>query len=372
MEAEQGLKRFYGVEAARLLGNHIVQVYPNFDVESYANAVVKGVQGLELKARLKVMMEALRTRLPQNYPAAIEILVASLGPELDVNEGIFKQGWFWGPVVLLVQEYGLDDPNVSLKALNAMTRRHTAEEALRPFIVRHYDLTMRHLWEWVEDESFHVRRLVSEGTRPRLPWAMRLDQFVKDPRPALALLEKLRDDPALYVQKSVANHLNDVAKDHPDLVVEIAEQWMQQNPTPARQWIVRRGLRTLIKAGNTKALAVVGAEPTEGITVSRFEVTPARIQVGDTITLQATLQNESDSTQTLVVDYAIHFVTQRGAPGRKVFKWSTIEFTPGAVKSLEKRHSFRPITTRRYYPGVHRIEIQVNGEVMGIGNVELV
>jgi 3-methyladenine DNA glycosylase AlkC len=292
MEAEQGLKRFYGAEAARLLGNHIVKAYPTFDVDDYADEVAQGVQGLELKARLKVMMEALRGRLPQAYPTAIEILVASLGPELDIKEGIFKQGWFWGPVVLFVQEYGLDDPERSLAALNTMTRRYTAEEALRPFIVRHYDVTMRHLWEWVEDASFHVRRLVSEGTRPRLPWAMRLERFVNDPRPALALLEPLRDDPALYVQKSVANHLNDVAKDHPDLVVEIAERWMQENPTPARHWIVRHGLRTLIKAGNTRALAVVGAEPTEGITVSRFAVTPTSIQVGDTITLQATLQNE--------------------------------------------------------------------------------
>lgn len=371
MREEEGLKRFYNAEAAHILGGHIANVYPAFDVEAYANAVNDGIAGLELKARLHLMMEQMRVQLPQSYRNAVEILVASLGSELNVNEGIFKQGWFWGPVVLFVQTYGLEEPERSLAALNAMTRRYTAEEAVRPFIVQHYDRTMRYLSQWAEDESFHVRRLVSEGTRPRLPWAMRLNRFVKDPRPALTLLEKLRDDPALYVQKSVANHLNDVAKDHPDLVVEIAERWMHDNPTPAREWIVRHGLRTLIKAGHPRALTVLGAEPTEGITIADFSLAPNRIHVGDAVTLAAVVQNNSDKPQTLIVDYAIYFVTSRGTHSKKVFKWKTLNLSAGADKRLEKSHPFRPITTRRYYPGVHRIEIQVNGEVMGGGVVEL-
>lgn len=371
MNEEQGLKQFYGGATAQRLGEQIVAVYPAFDIAGYVTAVTTGVIGLELKARLKVLMEEMRLRLPSDYPKAIEILVASLGPELDVNEGIFKQGWFWGPAVLFVQEYGLDQPELSLEALNAMTRRNTAEEALRPFIVRHYDLTMRYLWQWVTDESFHVRRLVSEGTRPRLPWAMRLERFVTEPRPALALLERLRDDPTLYVQKSVANHLNDVAKDHPALVLDIAERWMQEEPTAARTWIVRHGLRNLIKAGEPRALALLGAKPLESVRLESFSVVPGVIQVGDTLRMQAVVVNESDLPQTLVVDYAIHFVMAKGKLSKKVFKWVTMTLKSGERWVLEKSHSFRPITTRRYYPGAHRLELQVNGEVLGSTVVEL-
>jgi 3-methyladenine DNA glycosylase AlkC len=371
MTEDQGLKGLYGGDAARRLGEHIVVVYPQFEVDGYAAAVEKGVQGLELKARLKVLMEELRVRLPSTYAKALGILVASLGAELNVNEGIFKQGWFWSPALLFVQTYGLEEPELSLSALNAMTRRNTAEEAIRPFIVRHYELTMRHLWEWVTDESFHVRRLVSEGTRPRLPWAMRLDRFVAEPRPALALLESLRDDDAVYVQKSVANHLNDVAKDHPALVLDIAERWMQEDPTPARTWIVRHGLRTLIKAGEPRALAVLGAEPLEGIRVEWFEATPASIHLGDHVRMRVVVVNESDIAQTLVVDYAIHFVIAKGTQSKKVFKWATFLLAPGERKVLEKSHSFRPITTRRYYAGAHRFEVQVNGEVLAGAEVEL-
>lgn len=371
MNEEQGLKQFYGGDTAQRLGAHLASAYPSFDIEGYVEAVATGVIGLELKARLKVLMEEMRIRLPSNYATAVKILVASLGPELDVNEGIFKQGWFWSPAVLFVQTYGLEEPELSLNALNAMTRRNTAEEALRPFIVRHYDLTMRYLWQWVTDESFHVRRLVSEGTRPRLPWAMRLERFVAEPRPALALLETLRDDPTLYVQKSVANHLNDVAKDHPALVLDIAERWMREEPTAARRWIVRHGLRNLIKAGEPRALALLGAKPLEKIYLASFSVAPTSIQVGDTIRMQADVVNESTTSQTLVVDYAIHFVMAKGKLSKKVFKWTTLTLEPGERKRLEKSHSFRPITTRHYYAGAHRLELQVNGEVLGSTVVEL-
>lgn len=372
MTEEQGLKRLYGGEAAQRLGAAIAAVYPAFDVEGYTAEVERGVVGLELKARLQLLAGALQHHLPSSYPEAVEILVASLGPELNVDEGIFKQGWFWSPALLFVQLYGLAEPELSLEALNAMTRRNTAEEAIRPFIVHHYDLTMRYLWQWVKDESFHVRRLVSEGTRPRLPWAMRLDSFVAEPRPALALLERLRDDPVLYVQKSVANHLNDVAKDHPALVLEIAERWMAEEPTPARRWIVRHGLRNLIKAGNARALALVGAKPLEGVEVESFAATPTTIEVGDSVRMAAFVVNRSNTPQTLVVDYAIHFVLANGSRSKKVFKWTTLELGAGEGRHLAKSHSFRPITTRRYYAGAHRFEVQVNGEVLAGREIELV
>lgn len=174
------------------------------------------------------MSAALHRYLPNDYPTAVQILVASLGVELPAEAGMFKDAWYLMPVAHFVEEYGVAHPHDSLRALNAITRRHTGEFAIRPFIVHHYDLTLATLHEWASSDSPHVRRLVSEGTRPRLPWASRLPRFIADPTPALSLLEKLRDDPARYVQKSVANHLNDIAKDHPDLVLDTVTRWKKK------------------------------------------------------------------------------------------------------------------------------------------------
>jgi 3-methyladenine DNA glycosylase AlkC len=259
--------------------------------------------------------------------------------------------------------YGLDDFDVAMGAMYQITKRHTAEFAIRPFLRRYPERTLAVLHQWVEDESPHVRRLVSEGTRPRLPWAGRLDAFIADPTPTLALLERLKDDPSAFVRKSVANHLNDISKDHPQLVIDTLTCW-REDAGAERLWIIRHALRTLVKKGDPAALALLGFDRPQ-VSLRDMRIEPDHIRLGDSLVFSFTLQSESDEAQNLIIDYLIHFVKASGQTSPKVFKLSTRELSARESIYIQRKHAIKPITTRSYYSGEHRIEIQVNGQVLG-------
>jgi 3-methyladenine DNA glycosylase AlkC len=216
------------------------------------------------------------------------------------------------------------------------------------------------------DPSHHVRRAASEGSRPRLPWGERVVSLVEDPDPGLTVLEALRFDPEVYVRRSVANHLNDVSKDHPDRVIETLRRWRRECPAEHLrhlEWIVRHALRGLIKRGHPEALAFIGAAPAR-VRAGALVLDAPRVRVGDHLEFTFTLVSTSDSAQKLVVDYMISFLNARGALSRKVFKLKTFELPARGRITLAKRHAMRPITTRVYYPGAHHLAIQVNGVVV--------
>ncbi|HEY0636829.1 MAG TPA: DNA alkylation repair protein [Pseudonocardiaceae bacterium] len=371
MAEEYGLKRHFNGDAARLLGGMVRQEYPGFDVEGYAAEVDRRIPGKELKDRVLVLTEGLRDRLPADYPQALRILVAILGDELAEGEGMFNVSWFLMPVARFVEEYGLDHPELSIDALIEITRRHTAEYAIRPFIERHHDLTMKRLAECALDPSHNVRRMASEGTRPRLPWARTLTIFVADPRPVLDILEPLRSDPSEYVRKSVANNLNDISKDHPGVALETARRWTAESPTPETAWIVRHALRTLVKKGHPEALAVLGATGGEHIRVPRLSVGPRTVVLGETVVIRLDVENSDSRPHRVAIDYVVHHVRRNGRSIPKVFKLTTLALAPGERRSLVKSHPIREVTTRRYYPGDHVIDIQVNGLVLASDRFEL-
>ncbi|MCX5205201.1 DNA alkylation repair protein [Streptomyces sp. NBC_00237] len=363
MAGEYGLKRHFDGAGARRLGVLVQGVRPDFDLEGYVGEAEVRVRGLELKDRVGVLAEGLRSRLPGPYPEAVAVLVALLGDELADGQGMFNNSWHLMPVARFVEEYGLDHPTVSLDALHEITRRHTGEYAVRPLVERHHDLTMKRVTDWAHSPSHHVRRLASEGIRPRLPWARTLTGFVADPRPVLAVLEVLRSDPSSYVRKSVANNLNDIARDHPDLVLATALRWTEESPTPETAWTVRHGLRTLVKQGNQQALALLGATGGEHAQIPRLALSVTELTVGETLALDFDIRNTDDSPHTLTVDYVVHHVRKGGRTIPKVFKLATVELAPGERRTLRKQHAVREITTRVYYPGEHVIDIQVNGLV---------
>jgi 3-methyladenine DNA glycosylase AlkC len=363
-------KNYFDVSLAAELARRIVAVYPRFEATSFTAEVAAAVPDLELKGRVAAIATALRNHLPPDYPKALAILVATLGPPHSEAEGMFKAGWHYMPLANFVELYGLDHFDESLSALHAITQRHTAEFAIRPFLLRYQEQTMAVLRAWVHDESFHVRRLVSEGTRTRLPWAARLPQFIADPAPVLALLEVLKDDPVAYVRKSVANNLNDIAKDHPALVLATLTAWSEQ-ASAERRWIIRHALRTLVKQGDVTALRLLGAERA-AVELARLTIEPSVVRLGEAISFSCTLQSTSSDPQDLIVDYIVHFAGTRGAKRPKVFKLTTVRLEPAATASFSKRFSFKPVTIRRYYPGRYRIEIQVNGSVLGGADFELV
>ncbi len=239
-----------------------------------------------------------------------------------------------------------------------LTKVFTAEFCIRPFIVEHPQ-TMIKLRQWSHDPDEHVRRLVSEGTRPRLPWAARLPAFVADPEPVIALLDMLKDDPSDYVLRSVGNNLNDIAKDHPQRAVEVAATWM-----PGRRRLVRRGLRTLVKAGDPAALAVLGYEPLE--VAARADL-PREIAIGETLRLAIELSGRG---RVALVDIVVHFVKANGSTSRKVFTGG--EFALDGTATIRRSISFAQHSTRRHYPGAHRIGVIINGVEQEIGTVAVI
>ena len=363
MSETYALKLYYNPELAQALGEQIQNAYAPFNTAAFVAEIAVGVDELEFKDRIALFSSAMHRQLPAAFPQAWAILQQLLGDELPEEEGMFSEGFALWPLAHFIEVYGLNDFDIAMAAMYDITKRHTAEFAIRPFLQRYPERTLAVLQKWVSDESPHVRRLVSEGTRPRLPWAGRLDAFVADPTPTLALLEHLKDDPSAFVRKSVANHLNDITKDHPQLVLDTFTRW-REGAGPERLWIIRHALRTLIKKGNPTALALLGFNQPQ-VKLDNLRLEPERVRLGESLEFSFTLHSESDEIQNLIIDYLVHFVKANGQTNPKVFKLSTKALNGRESINIRKKHPLKPITTRRYYPGQHQIEIQVNGQILG-------
>lgn len=365
----QPLKSYINRAMVRQLAEQIERVYAAFAVEPFVEEASGGLEGLELKQRVAFIAAALQKYLPSDYAEAVKILLAILGPENGSEEGVFNEWYHLMPVAYFVEAYGLEHFELSMEAMYEITKRHTSEFAVRPFLMRYPERTLERLEAWVTDENLHVRRWVSEGTRPRLPWASHLPAFIADPQPVLALLESLKDDPSLYVRRSVANNLNDISKDHPELVIQTLTRW-HEGANEQRLWIIRHALRSLLKQGQPDALRLLGYD-TPQVSLQNLRIEPPILQFGDSLRISFTLQSESADIQQLMIDYLIYFVKANGKTRPKVFKLSKKSLKSGQRLELQKKHTIKAINTRRYYPGIHRIEIQVNGQIVGGGAFEL-
>lgn len=340
------------------MAESLVQVHPAFDRKKFV-ALAPRLEELELKARVQRVRDQLHEQLPADYKKALGILLKSLK-----SEGL--RGFDLWPYTEFVQTYGLDQPELSLLALREMTVLFTSEFAVRPFLREHGKLTLAFLLKCSSHPNPHVRRWVSEGTRPRLPWGERLQEFVRDPAPVLPLLEKLKYDEELYVRKSVANHLNDIAKDHPETVLGILKRWGASVP-PAHEekirWITRHALRTLIKSGHPEALALMGARGDIKIKARNLELKKSSLRMNETMEFAFEVESLAKKPQTLIVDYVIHHQKAGQKTSAKVFKLKTLTLAPGERRPMQKRHALKPITTRKYYSGDHLLEIQINGKI---------
>lgn len=251
-----------------------------------------------------------------------------------------------------------------------LTQRFTAEFSIRAFLTHHPEATYARLRDWARHDNVHVRRLVSEGSRPRLPWAPRLPAFQKDPAPVLALLELLKDDPELYVRRSVANNLNDIAKDHPGIVVDTCRRWLK-GATEPRKWIVNRALRSLVKQGHRGALDLIGAGQAPRIRIGAIRIAPARVRLGGTVNCTASLANLSREKQDLLIDYAVHYVKANGGTTPKVFKLKRVMLPPKASVPVSIKIRLADLTTRKHYAGRHAIDLLVNGVRFPLGGFRL-
>jgi len=318
----------------------------------------KGWRDLELKDRMKRISESLESYLPRGYSDALDIL-EQVAPD--------EQGFEYMFLPDFVERRGLESFERSMRALEVFTEFASAEFAVRPFIVRYEAKMMRRMKRWAKSKNEHLRRLASEGCRPRLPWAMALPAFEANPSSVLDVLEILKADPSEYVRRSVANNLNDISKDHPDTTLKVARQWIGDNPDT--DWLVKHACRTLLKSGRTEAMELFGYAPPKGIRVAEFKST-RKVPWGGALDFSLELRRQGSALGRVRVEFGIDFLRSNGSWNRKVFKIS--ESVVGQkTKRIERRFSFRQISTRRYYAGLHRVAIIVNGREVAQNDFEL-
>jgi 3-methyladenine DNA glycosylase AlkC len=365
------LKEFFSRSTVAAIGRQIEGVYPVFDAAGFERAARRGLAELELMPRARHIAATMHLYLPDNFEAAAAILKASLGPRLAATEGNGMAPFLYLPHVIYTAEYGLEFFEAALDLQYELTKRFSAEFSIRAFLERYPDQTLARLREWTRDPDQHVRRLVSEGTRPRLPWAPRLRAFQRDPAPVIELLELLKDDPDLYVRRSVANNLNDIGKDNPAVLFDTCKCWLA-DATPERERLVRHALRSAIKRAEPAALALLGHGKKPAVAVTGVKFKPRRVAVGATLEIELTITSRGARVQSLLVDLRVFFVKADGTQKPKVFKIKAIELGAGASADLKARVSLKQMTTRKHYPGEHRAEAIINGTSFPLGNFNVV
>ncbi len=350
-------------QAVCRLASALHSAWPEFPEENFITSGTRGLKQLELKDRVRHLMRTMTRFLPEAYPQALKI-VRRAGTDWPVDDpDILFNGFAVWPLIDWIGAEGLGHPAASLSALRQLTGLFSAEFAIRPYLLQHTQTTLEELATWIDDEDHHVRRLISEGTRPRLPWGQQLPMFRNDPAPVLFLLEQLKDDESEYVRRSVANNLNDIAKDHPDLVADLGAGWMIDASIP-RQRLVKHGLRTLIKQGHRGALAALGFEVDPQVKVS-FSINTDKLVMGEYLVLEARIKSTGKRTQKLVVDYAVHFMKANGSLSAKIFKWKVLDLDPGQTVTLKKKQKITSRSVRKLYAGEHEAEILVAGRELG-------
>jgi 3-methyladenine DNA glycosylase AlkC len=359
------------------ISERLQKAWPQWQHQEFWEAC-QGFEALELKERAELWADAMAQCLPQNFGDAAKILIHSMGPKLEKTEGNGMAPFAYMPYGIFVEKHGTQDFDAAMEVLYEMTQRFTAEFSLRVFWLTRTEETFERMQQWALDPSEHVRRAVSESCRPRLPWAARLPAFIKDPSKVLYLLELLKNDSSEYVRRSVANCLNDIGKDHPQLLLDTAGRWLnpslQKGPSSQknRQRLIRHALRSLIKAGHPEALKILGYSGTPtAVHISNSNLEPLCPRLGDSISIGFDLQNTGEEAQEFMVDFRIHFVKANGSSSAKVFKLKALELKAGQKVHLQKKVSLADLTTRRHYPGSHIVEAQVNGSLWELGSFEL-
>ncbi len=334
------------------LATQIKTVYPEFNSGNFITAVLDKHWGKrELKDRMYHIAHCLKNHIQLPYPKSISVL-SKVVSQFGSYEAMLFPAY--------IECYGLDDWETSIKALELFTQYSSSEFAVRVFIMQNPKKMMSQMKRWSKHKNYHVRRLASEGCRPRLPWAMALPDFKKNPELIIPILDNLKNDPELYVRRSVANNLNDISKDHSALIYKISKQWLGHNAE--LDWLVKHGCRTLLKKADKKILALFGYKNPKHIIINKFSC-DKNISIGDSFNFKITIKTDTKKLGQLRLEYAIHYMKSNGQLSKKVFKISESNIKE-PMKLINKNHSFRQMSTRKHYSGQHKISIIVNGETL--------
>lgn len=348
------LKDLYDAKYIQVLSENICLSYPSFEVETYTNKVFDNLwQDRELKQRMRHIANTLYKFLPQDYSESIIILKITF---LKMNHKYMLENMIFQD---FVEVYGMEDFKISMEALECFTINSSSEFAIRQFILKYPDATMNQMKVWAKSKNEHIRRLSTEGCRPRLPWAIGLDCYKKNPQEVLEILDILKDDASKYVRKSVANNLNDISKDNPEFVKSIAKAWIGKSDN--LDWILKHGCRTLLKKGDKDTLEVFGFLENKNISIENF-ILNKKVQMGEKLEFSFELKSEKN-LEKLRLEYAITFIRQNNKSNLKVFKIAEGTYSQKNYK-VSKYYSFKPISTRKYYKGIHILSLIVNGDIL--------
>lgn len=361
------MKNLINVNSIFIITKAIKELYPIFDEEKFIEQASTGLLELELKERVIHVAKILHIYLPKDYLSAQAILRKIPTVWIMPTEKAHLHGFTAWPIIDYVALYGLNYPKISAEILKELTPLFTAEFAIRPFIIHHQEMILPIFHEWVLDENEHVRRLVSEGLRPRLPWGEQLKKFIVDPSPIFPFLSQLKYDESEYVRRSVANNLNDISKDHPDKVIEICSQWLSEAKTDSNKIkikkLVTHALRSLVKSGKKEVFRLLGYTDEPQVSVSELHIDKAKLSIGGDLIFTAKLSSDKPNTR-FVLDYAIHFMKANGKTSPKVFKLKNCCLNTDSPLYITKKHSFKKISTRIYHPGRHLLVLHVNGKAL--------
>lgn len=358
MGNENAFKNLINAEVVKKMGSVFHKAYQPFNEKRFQKNASK-LTDFELKGRVQLLTECLRQELPGNFKEDVTILAKVLSEQK-------LTGFQLWPISEYISKYGTDHFDESLDLMYELTSQFTSEFAIRPFLQKDPDYILAKLQTWLDDENVHIRRWISEGTRPLLPWGAKIQSFVQSPA-TIHLLEALKYDEELYVRKSVANHLNDISKHHPDLVIKTLKEWIKQSPEKHKDkidWIKKHALRTLIKKGHAQALGLMGVSNKLQVKPSGLKLKKEKLKLGDTLEFQFILESTSSKAQTVIIDYGIGFIKSNGSLSIKIFKLKMIELAPKESVIITKKHSLKKITTMTFYPGEHELAIQVNGKIL--------
>lgn len=378
------MKNHLNSSVIKQLAETIQSHFEKFDYDGFVETASDKLEQLELKQRSNQITGALNLFMPQDFFVSMNIILESLAPsnseetiQFDINgKGI--SGWIMMPVCdyvsthayLFMKAFDQKTFERALEVLKQCTKCFSSEFAVRPFLKDYPKETLAIFTTWLNDPNPHVRRLVSEGSRPYLPWGIQLKQFVEKPDYILPLLEALKDDESEYVRRSVANSLNDLSKVHGDLIAQYCNLWWRNNDRNNNR-MLKHACRTLIKQGHPKVLSMLGYSKPKNLSCT-LELSEARVEMGSKQLINLHITNEDSEKQSLLIDYAVHFVKANGLCSRKVFKWGTCKIDDKQHLMLKKQHSFKAITTRKYYAGLHKVEVLINGISMAQSDFELI
>lgn len=345
-------------------------VINDFDTEKFVSQIMNDEwENKGYKERIAHITRNLNKFFPSDYKAAVDIILELLDcikdalPDFsridDTNFGLLALEY--GAILdNYVEQYGIDDFETSIKAIEKITQFTTCEFVTHAFIAKYPDKMMKQMLAWSEHKHWGVRRLASEGCRPRLPWAMSLPDLKKDPTPIIPILENLKSDPSRFVRLSVANNLNDIAKDNPEIVIGLAKSWKGESKEV--DWVIKHGCRTLLKQGNPEIMKLFGLDSINNIAIGSFQISTHKIEIGDSVEFSFSLSNNNREKAVIRLEYVIYYQKSNGTLSRKIYKISEKEYAANTVTHITRKHSFRVITTRKFHPGLHQLAIIINGK----------